>query len=350
VTGARGARLERLRQRLDGRLLVTNPVNVRYLTGFQSSNAMVLVDPDGVTQLFTDFRYFESAQAVEGVEAVLGKRFLALDLAERLKGTVRFEADHLTYAEVEQLRGHRLKLEPTSGVVEALREVKDEGEIALIGRAARAAERAFEALTAETWVGRSERELAWRLRQLLHAHGVDHLAFDTAVHAGVNGSHPHGEPTDVLIETRMLVTVDWGARVEGYRSDCTRTLGTGEVPARLREIHEVCLRAQEAAVAGIRPGMTGEEADALARTVIDEAGYGEHFGHSLGHGLGLDVHETPRLGEGSTAVLEVGNVVTIEPGIYLPGVGGVRIEDLAVVREDGVELLTTFRKDLIHVG
>ena len=148
----------------------------------------------------------------------------------------------------------------------------------------------------------------------------------------------------------MLVTVDWGARLEGYRSDCTRTVGTGQVPARLRELYDVCLEAQLAAVDGIKPGMTGAEADALARTIIDAAGYGDHFGHGLGHGVGLAIHEGPRLSRESPDVLEPGNIVTIEPGIYVPGLGGVRIEDLAVVRENGVEILTGFRKDFVNVA
>jgi Xaa-Pro aminopeptidase len=345
-----GARLERLRAALDGRLLVTNLLNVRYLTGLDSSNAAVLVDADGPTQVFTDFRYFESAQAIPDVEAVLTTRSLAVDLAERLKGRVQFEADHLTWTQVEQLRGDGLDLVPATGVVERLRAVKDDGELTLIRKAALAAERAFEALTAETWIGRSERELAWRLRQLMHAHGVDHLAFDPSVHAGESGSKPHGQPTDAIVETRMLVTVDWGARVDGYRSDCTRTVGTGAVSAQLREIYDLCLQAQRAAVDAIRPGMTGAEADAVARSLIAQAGYGAEFGHGLGHGVGLNIHETPRLGKESKDVLERGNVITVEPGIYLERVGGVRIEDLAVVTETGVELLTSFRKDLITVG
>jgi Xaa-Pro aminopeptidase len=350
VTRAAPSRLDRLRHALAGRLLVTNLVNIRYLTGFESSNAALLVDPHGPARLFTDFRYIESAEAVAGVEAVLAKRALMLDLAKRLRGKVAFEADVLPFSQVERLGSGGLELEPVTGVVEALRAVKDEDEIGRIRRAAVAADRAFEALTAETWVGRSERELAWRLRQLLHAHGVDHLAFDTAIAAGPNGSKPHGEPGDDLVEPRTLVTADWGARLDGYCSDCTRTFSTGELSAQLKEIYEVCLAAQLAAIDQIRPGMTGVEADATARSVIAEAGYGDNFGHGLGHGVGVVIHEAPRLSSDSGDGLESGNVITIEPGIYLPGVGGVRIEDLAVLRDDGVELLTSFPKDLLTVG
>ena len=343
-------RLERLRARLDSPLLVTNLTNVFYLTGFESSNAALFVDPGGDAQLFTDFRYLEAAQRVEGVEKVMTKRALLRDVAGRLAGKLAFEADALPYSQFEVLAGGGLDLVPTTGVVEELRAVKDEAELAKIGRAARVAERAFEALTAETWIGRTEQDVAWRLRQLMHAHGADDVSFDSAIAAGANGSLPHAEPSEQVIETRRLVVADFGAKVDGYCSDCTRTLATGALPKELRRIYDVCRDAQEASVARIRAGMTGVEADAVARGIIDEAGYGEQFGHGLGHGVGLEIHEAPRLSQESTDTLEVGNVVTIEPGIYVPGLGGVRIEDLAIVREDGVELLTSFPKDLIAVS
>jgi Xaa-Pro aminopeptidase len=343
-------RLDRLRGTLRQRLLVSSLVNIEYLTGFESSNAALLVDPKGPVKLFTDFRYIEAAEAIPGVEAVLAKRSVMLDLSKRLKGTVAFEADVVSYSQAETLRAGGANLVPTTGAVESLRAVKDDEELGKIRKAALAAERAFEALTAETWIGRTEREIAWRLRQLLHAHGVDHLSFDTVVAAGPNGSKPHSEPGDDLIETRSLVTVDWGARLDGYCSDCTRTLSTGELPVQLRELYAVCLEAQLAAVEGIKPGMTGVEADAIARRIIEAAGYGDNFGHGLGHGVGMHIHEAPRLSRESPDILEVGQVITIEPGIYVPGKGGVRIEDLAVVREDGVELLTSFPKELLTVG
>jgi len=343
-------RLETLRERLDTRLLVTDLVNVYYLTGFESSNAALLVDPGGGAQLFTDFRYIEAAAQTPGVEAVQTKRGLVRDLAERLTGRIAFEADALPYAQYEVLGSGGLELVPVSGVVESLRAVKDVTEIAKIRRAASVADRAFEALTAEAWIGRSERELAWRLHQLMHAHGADTIAFETIVAAGTNGSRPHTAPTDRTVGERTLVTVDFGAKVDGYHSDCTRTLATGELPRELRRAYEACLEAQLAAVEGIRPGMTGAEADRLARAVLEGAGLGDRFGHGLGHGVGLAVHEAPRLASDSEDVLEPGNVVTIEPGVYLPGLGGVRIEDLAVVRDDGVQLLTSFPKGLNAVG
>jgi Xaa-Pro aminopeptidase len=344
------SRLDALRAILDERLLVTSLVNIRYLTGFETSNAALLVEPGKQARLYTDFRYILDAEQLPGVKAELANRSLMGDLAGRLEGRLAFEADALPFSQVEVLGAEGLELVPTTGLVEGLRAVKDEAELDRVRRAARAADHAFGALTAETWVGRTERELAWRLRQLMHAHGVDHLSFDTAILTGPNGAKPHAEPGDRLVETKTLVVADWGARFEGYCSDCTRTLATGPLPAELRRAYDVCLEAQLAAVEGIRPGMTGVEADAVARDVIEAAGLGEYFGHGLGHGVGVEIHEAPRLSRESSDTLEVGNVITIEPGVYLPGVGGVRIEDLAVVRVDGVEVLTSFPKELTLVN
>jgi Xaa-Pro aminopeptidase len=343
-------RLEALAAAVDEPFLVTDLTNVRYLTGFASSNAAVLVEPGGGATLYTDFRYIEAARAVIGVTVEQAQRSVIAYLSSRLPGRVAVEADALTYSQWQQLGAEGAELVPTTGVVEALRAVKDADELAAIARTARIADRAFEALTAETWVGRSERELAWRLFELLHAHGADGVSFETIVASGPNGARPHARPTEKLIEPRTLVTVDWGARAGGYCSECTRTVATGPLPERLREIYDVCLAAQEAAVAGIRPGMTGVEADSLARDPIEAAGYGGSFGHGLGHGVGVEVHEAPILSQASKDTLAVGQVVTIEPGIYLEGEGGVRIEDLAIVREDGVEVLTSFPKRLITVS
>ena len=343
------SRIAELAGRLEEPLLVTNLTNIFYLTGFDTSNAALLVRPGGDATLYTDFRYIEAARGVDDVEAVLTKRALMTDVGERLDGSVQFEADVLPYLEWKRLRSGGAKLVATSGLVDELRAVKDERELKAIRRAARAADRTFEALTAEPFIGHSEREIAWRLRELLHAHGVDDVSFDTAVGYGPHGAQPHWSPTDTILSPGTLVVIDWGARVDGYCSDCTRTVSTGRLPDKLREIYDVCLAAQKRACAEIKAGMTGVEADAIARNVITEGRYGDAFGHGLGHGVGLLIHEAPRLSSESTDTLAVGNVVTIEPGIYLEGVAGVRIEDLAIVQEDGVELLTSFPKELIEV-
>ncbi len=343
-------RLDALAERLDAPLLITNLTNIFYLTGFDTSNAALLVAPGGAATLYTDFRYAESARGVAGVDVEIAKRILLADVGGRLKGRVQFEADVLPYAEWERLAAGQAKLVPSSGIVEALRAVKEPQEVAKLLRACKIADRGLEALTAETWIGRTEKEVAWRLQELIHAHGADALSFDSIVASGPNGALPHAHPSDRIIEKGTLVTVDWGARVDGYSSDCTRTFSTGRLPDRLREAYDVCLEAQKRACANIKAGMTGALADVLAREPITDAGFGANFGHGLGHGVGLQVHEAPRLSFESDDVLEPGNAVTIEPGIYLDGLGGVRIEDLAIVRDDGVELLTSFPKELSEVG
>ena len=344
------SRLETLASRLDAPLLVTDLTNLHYLSGLESSNAALVVRPGAGATLYTDFRYIESARELDGVEVVMTKRAILQDIRDALPERVQFEADALPYAQWLVLDEGKTELVPTRGIVEELRAVKSEEELVRIRRAARIGDRGLEALTAETWVGRSEREIAWRLRELLHAHGADELAFETIVASGPNGAMPHAHPTERIVDRGTLVTVDWGVRVDGYYSDCTRTFSTGRLPDRLREAYDVCLAAQQRACANIKAGVTGVEADALARDPITEAGFGEAFGHGLGHGVGMMVHEAPKLSTESTDTLEAGNVVTIEPGIYLEGLGGVRIEDLAFVRDDGLELATSFPKDLIEVG
>lgn len=343
------SRLERLRAGLEQALLVTTPVNVLYLTGLSSTNAAVLVEPDRA-RLYTDFRYIERARAAEGVEAVETPRAVLPALAELLDGTVGFEADHVTYAGWQTLGANGLALVPTQGVVEAMRAVKEPAELDAIRAACAISDRAYEALAQERFTGRTERELAWTMDRLLHDFGGEGPAFETIVAAGENGSRPHAIPGTRPIEAGTLVTIDAGTTVGGYRSDCTRTFSTGDLPDELARIYEVCLAAQEAGLAAVRAGLTGVEGDAAARRVIEGAGYGERFGHGLGHGVGLNIHEAPALRPESTDTLVAGNTVTVEPGIYLPGVGGVRIEDLMTVTEDGGERLTRFTKDLLTVA
>jgi Xaa-Pro aminopeptidase len=342
-------RLSRLRERLEQPLLVTNPTNVVYLVGFSSSNCALLVDEDEV-RLYTDFRYLEAARAVEGVEVVQTKRDLTGNLAELLAGPVGFEAASLTYARWETLSKGRLDLVPTHGVVEALRAVKDESELKALRKACRITDRVFERLTDIRFVGRTERDVSWDLRRLFHEEGGQGLAFESIVGAGPTGARPHARAGDRRIKAAELVVVDAGTTVDGYASDYTRTFATGPLNREAVDVYETVLLAQDAALGGIRSGLSGAEADALARAIIDASPFAGAMGHGLGHGLGLDVHEEPRLSTESDSALEPGNVVTVEPGIYLEGRFGVRIEDDVVVTEHGIENLTGFRKDLVEVG
>ena len=341
-------RLRQLRDSLDEPLLVTNPVNVRYLTGFDSSNVALLVEPDRV-RLFTDFRYAKRARAVEGVETVEVGRNLASSLAEVLSGRMAFEANTLTYAAWDTLRGGGLDLVPTRGMIERLRQVKEEGEVDVIRRAAEVTSRAFARFAEERFSGRTERELAWRMEQLLHEEGAEALAFPVIVAAGETGASPHAVPGDRILEIGQTVVVDAGGKVDGYCSDCTRTFAVGGLEGRLAEAYLICLEAQLAALDAVRPGTSGRDVDAVPRRIIDGTQFEGMFGHGLGHGVGLEVHEGPAMRPESEDALAVGNVTSVEPGIYIEGEGGIRIEDLVVVREGGVEILTSFPKELTTV-
>jgi len=343
------SRIDNLRATLEEPLLVTHGQNVRYLTGFSSSNAALLVEPERV-RLFTDFRYVDAARAVEGVELVETKRSLVGALAELLEGPIGFEADAVSYASWETLRGGGLDLVPRRGLVEALRAVKDDGELDTIRRAGEITSRAYERFAEERFVGRTERELAWRLDALFHEFGAHAPAFETIVASGPNSARPHARPTDRELQAGETVVIDAGAQVEGYCADCTRTFATGPLPDELRDAYVATSDGQLAGLEAVRPGVTGIDADAAARDQIEAAGYGGKFGHGLGHGVGLDVHEAPRLSRESSDTLVAGNVVTIEPGIYLEGLGGIRIEDLVIVTDGGPEILTTSTKDLIEVS
>jgi Xaa-Pro aminopeptidase len=344
-------RIERLRGRLEEPLLVTSAVNVRYLTGFASSNPALLVGRDRV-RLFSDFRYAEAARAVEGVEFVETRRSLLADLADRLSGRIGFEAEDVTYAGYETLAAGGLELVPRRGLVEGLRAVKDETEIGAIRRASEITNEAYARLAGERFTGRTERELAWRMEELFHELGADSLAFPVIVAGGPNGARPHADPGERLLERGWTVIVDAGCSVDGYCSDCTRTFATGPLPDRLEQAYQVCLEAQTAALEAVVAGANARAVDGVARSRIDDAGFGDAFGHGLGHGVGLVVHEAPRMSPISPEdeTLAAGNVVTVEPGIYLEGVGGIRIEDLVVVGEDGPDVLTSFRRELVAVS
>jgi Xaa-Pro aminopeptidase len=343
-------RVDRLRENLEEPLLVSSPANVWYLTGFSSSNAAVVVEPDRL-RVFSDFRYASAGKALEqdGAEFVEANRNLYVTLAEALEGRVGFEDMAVTYAEHQTLAGAGLDLVPRRGLVEALRAVKDDGELDAIRAGAKATNEALERFAEERFTGRKEREMAWRLEQLFHEQGAKGPAFEIIVASGPNSALPHHRAGDRVIGKGETIVVDAAAAVDGYSCDCTRTFATGELPERLEEIYAVTHRAQQAGLDAVRPGTTGVDADGAARTIIDGAGFGDWFGHGLGHGLGIEVHEAPRLSQTSDDTLAAGNVVTVEPGIYLPDEGGVRIEDLVVVTDDGPEILTSFTKDLVTV-
>jgi Xaa-Pro aminopeptidase len=344
------SRIERLAALLEEPLLVTSGVNVRYLTGLSSSNAAVLVDSAGDATLFTDFRYAQKASALDGVRFEQTARAVIGDLATRLAGrTVGIEAHVLTVASHDQLREGGVETVSRTGIVERLRAIKEPGEIETMREAAAISDRVFAALAEERFTGRTEVELAWRVRELFHEHGSSELSFDTIVAAAENGASPHADVRDVPIPANTLVTVDAGCRVDGYASDCTRTFATGDLPDDLARAYEVCLEAQLAGLEAYGPGVSGRDADAAARAVIAAAGWGEQFGHGLGHGIGLEVHEAPTARAESTDALEAGNVVSCEPGIYLPGLGGVRIEDMVLVTDGGSERLTQLGKELTTV-
>jgi Xaa-Pro aminopeptidase len=343
------SRIGSLRASLEEPLLVTNEVNVRYLVGFSSSNAALFVEPERV-RLFSDFRYAEAARAVEGVEFVETKRSLVGALAELLEGAVGFEADAVSYASWEVLRAGGFELVPRRGLVEALRAVKDNSELEKIRSAGEITSQAYTQFADERFVGRTERELAWRLDQLFHELGADAPAFETIVASGPNAAKPHARPTDRTMEAGETVVIDAGAMVDGYNADCTRTFATGALPDTLNAAYEATLEGQLAGLEAVRAGVTGVDADAAARDRIEAAGLGEKFGHGLGHGVGLEVHEAPRLSRESTDTLAAGNVVTVEPGVYLEGLGGIRIEDLVIVTDGDPEVLTSFGKDLITVS
>ena len=336
-------------------LLVTHLPNLRYLTGFTGSNGMAVVG-DGVRRFVTDFRYVEqAAQQVEGFDREQGPQ----DFVTALEGgwpegelTLGFEDDHMSVRAHRRLRGvlpDRIALKAAGGAVEAERAVKEPVELEKIAAAAALADEVYEWLREQGLVGRTEHEVAVALEHEMRRRGASGPSFPSIVASGPRGALPHASPSGEAIERGTLVTLDMGVVLDGYCSDCTRTWSTGELPDDLAAIYDLTLRAQQAALDAVRPGPTGAEVDAVAREMIAEGGHGDHFGHGLGHGVGVEVHEAPRLARTAKDALVAGNVVTVEPGIYLPGRGGVRIEDLVAVTEGGREVMTGTTKELVVV-
>jgi Xaa-Pro aminopeptidase len=359
-----------LREREVDVLLVATQVNVRYLTGFTGTSGLALIAAEaaghrtGRHRFLTDFRY--ATQSATQVSDAFDREIVAGDL---LEGAVQalasfgsaagmhlgFDDGSLTvkqHVRLGELLGPEWELVPCAGAVERLRAVKDAGEIDRIRAATRLADEALRETLEAGVVGRTERDVAIDLELRMRRLGAESPSFPSIVAAGAHGALPHAEPRAREIRKNVLLTIDWGALHDGYCSDCTRTYATGErISSRAREVYTLVLAAQEQALAAVRAGPNGKEVDAVARDLIEQAGEGDHFGHGLGHGVGIEVHEGPRLSRlAGEDPLQVGNVVTVEPGVYLPGRLGVRIEDLVVVTEDGQEVLTRLSKELTVVA
>jgi Xaa-Pro aminopeptidase len=352
------ARTERLLSLLEPAgidvMMVTDLVNVRYLTGYTGSNGLALVGPR--TRAFiTDFRYVQ--QSAEEVHPSFERRRAPTELLAAVPealpvGPLRlgFEDAELSVRQHTELRERlpdQVELVAAGSLVEQLRMVKEPEEIDTMRLATSIADQAFERVIGAGLVGRTEREVALTLEREMLDGGAAGPAFETIVAAGPHGARPHAQPRDVAIGSGDMVVIDWGALVAGYYSDCTRTVAAGSADADAREIYELVLEAQLAGLEAIHAGAATRQVDSTARAVIEAAGQGENFGHGLGHGVGLDIHEGPRLSQRADGALKAGNVVTVEPGVYLPGRFGVRIEDLVVVTGEGCEILTGVTKELI---
>lgn len=362
MADARHRRLTAVRERLvelhlDG-LLVSSLPNVRYLTGFSGSNALVLLTARDLW-LLTDFRY--ESQVAEEVGALaqirIEKSSLWTGFWEVLRATdgvnaVGFESAHLVHRDFQRLMedGDRWAWRPTVELIEALRERKDADEVAAIRRAAQVAQVALESTLREIRVGMSERQVAGRLERNLREAGADDFPFPTIVAAGERSALPHARAGSRTIALGDLLLLDFGAICGGYCADITRTVVVGPASERQREVYQAVREANRTARERVRAGLRGKDADAIARELLAARGFGEAFGHGLGHGLGLEVHEAPRLSRVSESVLPEGAVVTIEPGVYLPGWGGVRIEDDVHLGADGPEVLTDFPRELLELA
>ncbi|KPJ52335.1 MAG: hypothetical protein AMJ37_03110 [Dehalococcoidia bacterium DG_18] len=347
-------RLESLRQRLGeaglDAILISQGENRRYLSGFTGSAGFLLISQRSAI-LATDFRYIEQAKSqapdfdIFRTDGELPKWFLELVSSLRAK-KIGFEATDLSVATYRQLVANagENQIVSTEELVESFRAVKDEEELELISRVVEISDAAFEGVASMIHPGMTEKEVAWELEKSLREKGSEGIPFDLIVAAGPNSALPHHQPTERAILRGEPVVIDMGARFQGYSSDLSRTICLGNTDKRFEKIYDLVLGAQLTAIATIEAGMSGEQADGLARTVIEQGGYGDNFGHGLGHGIGLAPHEMPRLGRNSPSILTDGMVFTIEPGIYISGWGGVRIEDVVVLEQGRVRVLSKAKK------
>ncbi len=351
-------RLERLTQALQGKAdcaLITDDINRRYLTGMKSSAGTVLVFPEKA-YLIIDFRYIEKAREVVRHCEVIEQKEFYVQLRELLEKhgakTIAVEARNMTLQQLSVYRKHLEHFEfltddTLSEALYALRTVKTSDEVLKIKAAQQLAENALETLLKELHAGMTEREIALTLDFHMRKNGAEDLSFETIALTGAHTSMPHGVPDDREVQYGDFVLMDFGAVVDGYHSDMTRTVCVGVPTEEMRHVYDIVLQAQEAALAAARPGISGSALDACARNIIDAAGYGDYFGHSLGHGVGMEIHEYPLTSPKAKKLLEIGNIVTVEPGIYLSGKFGVRIEDFVYINEKSCENLTKFTKKLI---
>jgi Xaa-Pro aminopeptidase len=334
-------------------LLVTNLPNLRWVTGFTGTTGAAVVGPD-IRLFLTDFRYVEqAADQVQGFERLRAGRELLGDVASHLEGRVGFEDASLSVRSHARLRdavGEGVELRGASGAVERLREVKEAHEVEAMRAAAQIADQAYAELAERGIDGRTEKQIAAFLEVRMRELGADDRSFPAIVASGGHGALPHAVPRDVAVERDTFMIVDMGCVVDGYCSDCTRTFATGSVDDEAQAVYELVSRAQLAALDAVRAGAECRAVDSVARDLIDAAGHGEHYGHGLGHGVGLEIHEGPRLAQTAEGALRAGNAVSVEPGVYVPGVLGVRIEDLVVVTESGCDILTGFTKSRVAVG
>ncbi|MFB0842107.1 M24 family metallopeptidase [Paenibacillus oleatilyticus] len=352
-------RIGRLRSLLEQKglpaLLITNATNRKYMTGFTGSAGYVLIAADRAV-LLTDFRYVtQASEQAAGYEIIEHGPKVVESINDLLRkwgiAKLGFEQTDLSYGTyssyAEALGG--IEFAPTGGLVESLRMIKDDGEIAVMQQAADLADRAFVHVLGLLKSGVKELDISLEIEMFVRKHGAASTSFETIVASGERSALPHGKASDKIIGTGEFVTLDFGAYYKSYCSDITRTVIVGTPTDKHRDIYKIVLEAQMEALERIKPGMTGKEADAVARDIIKRYGYGDHFGHGTGHGLGMEVHEAPRLSVQGDVVLAPGMVVTVEPGIYLPGFGGVRIEDDIVITETGNRRLTQSSKDLIVI-
>lgn len=352
-------RLDALREVLEQKkadgIIVSNPHNVRYLSGYTGDDSALLITRnDGY--FYTDFRYIEQAtHEVCGLKLVQRKKSLfaavAKTVAKRGMKRVLFESAAVTFRQYQELTQAipRSRLVPHWGAVAQMRMVKDEDEIRAIRAAAHVAQKSFQRFRTFIKPGRDERTMANHLDFQMRALGASGPAFEIIVAARERASQPHARPTDRVLRRGEPLLVDWGARKDSYNCDLTRVLFTDRIPPRIRRVYEIVLEAQRLAIASVAPGVPAKQVDRAARQYIQKHGFGKQFGHGVGHGVGLEVHELPTLNASSRNVLKPGMVFTVEPGIYLPGMGGVRIEDMVLVTENGCEVLTSSPKVIDQV-